>query len=136
MENLEVYYAQIKDLEDRINQLKKDKEDLEKDIISFYEEDFNEVLSKKPEPYGVSRIYIGNYSLEYTRPKVVSYDQDKMAKLWQRIEAYEDPSKYINIKYDVSEAKYKLFNDKIKVAFDDARTVKPGKIKIKIGESK
>lgn len=61
-------------------------------------------------------------------PKKVEWDQKKLARIAQRIySSGEDVSEYINVKYDVSEAKYKAWPTAFKAAFDDARTLKTGK---------
>lgn len=63
-----------------------------------------------------------------------------MPAIWDRIAATgDDPRQYIEVKYSVSEAKYKAWPDTLKQPFSTARTVTPGKPKFavrRVGEGK
>lgn len=63
--------------------------------------------------------------------KNVKWDQDGLAKIWNSIEsAGEDPTEYINLKYDVSENSYKSWPSHIKKSFEPIRIVEQSNPKI------
>jgi len=74
------------------------------------------------------------FNIETGRAKNVTWDQSALASASAVLasEWGENPSEYINQKLSVAEAKYKAWPEKIRSLFTDARTVKPGKISIKI----
>ena len=70
-------------------------------------------------------------------PKRVDWDQDRIAKLVERIRAGgDDPSQYVDIAIKVPERKYTAWPDHIRTQFEPARTVRTGKpsITLKLGE--
>ena len=74
------------------------------------------------------------FSIETSRAKNVSWDEFELILAENVLlnQWGEDPSEYINKKLTVSEAKFKAWPEKIRSLFTEARTVKPGKISIKI----
>ena len=91
------------------------------------------LLRKKTEPYGT--VHLGGLVIDF--PKKVTYDQPSLKELAQQImSAGEDPAEYIDIKYDVKEAKFKSWPSAIKNQFIAARTVKRGNASVKFATDK
>ena len=130
------YFKQINDIEDQIKELKRQKSALEADVMENFKEQFDNLLRQKDEPFGKVSLCHGEFVLEYTRPKKVEWDQDKVADLYKKISEHEDPSLYIKTKYDISETAYKNWPEAIKNTFLKARTVKngPQKVTIKLAD--
>ena len=60
--------------------------------------------------------------------KSVSWDQDELAAIAQRIASNGgDPAEYIDVKYSVSERKFAAWPDTLRRPFEAARTLKPAK---------
>ena len=71
--------------------------------------------------------------IKFGVPKTVKWDQAKLADLWLTIEkAGKDPFDYMNVTRDVPENRYKNWPSDIREAFEPARTVKTGKVTIKL----
>jgi hypothetical protein len=61
-------------------------------------------------------------------PKKVEWDQARLAALVERIRASgEDPAEYVELSYRVSERAYAVWPERIRSAFEPARTVRTGK---------
>ena len=87
---------------------------------------------------GVVHFDEGNVRVTADLSKKVDWDQGRLAEIARRIaEGGEDPRQYIEVKYSVSETKYKAWPDTLKQPFTPARTVTPGKPKFvvsRVGE--
>ena len=71
--------------------------------------------------------------IKFGVPKTVKWDQAKLADLWLTIEqAGKNPLDYMNVTRDVPENRYKIWPSDIREAFEPARTVKTGKVTIKL----
>ena len=61
-------------------------------------------------------------------PKRVDWDQTRLAALSEQIRAGgEDPSQYVEISFKVSERAYTAWPERIRAAFEPARTVRTGR---------
>ena len=89
---------------------------------------------------GTTHLIDGELDIAVEIDKTVKWDQAKLPVIWDRIAATgDDPRQYIEVKYSVSETKYKAWPDTLKQPFTPARTVTPGKPKFtvsRIGEGK
>lgn len=104
---------------------------LENDIYLATKDAINEAYRAKGSAYGVVHVN----GLTVNIPKKVTWDQSKLADMYAKIKlGNENPGDYIKVSYDVSETKYNAWPEAIRVAFDEARTVQPGKVTIKLGE--
>jgi len=87
---------------------------------------------------GTTHVIDGELDISVEIGKTVAWDQTKLPAIWDRIAATgEDPRQYIEVKYSVSETKFKAWPDTLKQPFSAARTVTPGKPKFavrRIGE--
>jgi hypothetical protein len=105
----------------------KREKDIKAAIITMYEKDFAELLSVKEEPFGVVNVVDGKFKLSATYPKKVTWDQTKLADLYEQIKkGNENPLDYMKVEYDVPETKYKAWPEVIKSEFVTARTVERG----------
>lgn len=130
--DLKQYANELHAIDTEMSVLKKRKTSLENDIIQYYAEDMAEAYSTKAEPFGKVTLSFNDVELCAITPKRVEWDQAKLAELYKRIGQHEDASQYIDVKYSVSETKYKSWPEDIKAAFLPARTIKPGAVKIEI----
>lgn len=111
----------------------KREKDIKAAIITMHEAQFAELLSKKPEPFGLVNIATDTHKLSATYPKKVTWDQSKLADLYEQIKkGNENPLDYMKVEYDVPEAKYKSWPEVIKSEFVTARTVERGNPTLKI----
>jgi hypothetical protein len=71
--------------------------------------------------------------VSYDLPKRVSWDQEKLKAIAERIVAAGEPlSEYIDVEFSVSEKRFTAWPTNMKEQFLDARTVKGGKPSIKV----
>lgn len=104
---------------------------LESDIYLANKDAINDAYSEKGSPYGTVHVN----GLTINTPKKVTWDQGKLADMYDKIKlGNENPGDYIKVSYDVSETKYNAWPESIRAAFDEARTVQPGKVTIKLGD--
>lgn len=118
-----------------ISSAKTKKDEYENQLMAMIAPEIQNGLDGKD--YGTATIETETKKIKVTLSKRVKWDQDKLKKLWDDIEASgEKPDEYINIKYDVSENAYKSWPSSISSAFDPARTVEVSKPTLKIEEKK
>lgn len=140
--NLKELLKEREELEDKASEIRAsiadELEDVQVDLDSI-KDNINEVISgpieqgrlKQGKGNGVFNAIIDGVQVKHDIPKIIAWDQDKLAGVYVKIEASgDDPQDYINIKYNITETKYKAFPDAIKNVFNPARTVKDGKAKI------
>jgi hypothetical protein len=77
---------------------------------------------------GTIRLQDGEVEIVADLPKKVEWDQAQLAALVERIRASgEDPAEYVELSYRVSERAYAAWPERIRTAFEPARTVRTGK---------
>ncbi len=77
---------------------------------------------------GIVRFQDGIVEIAADLPKKVEWDQQHLAALVERIRAGgEDPGEYVEIAFKVSERAYTSWPERIRAAFEPARTVRTGK---------
>jgi hypothetical protein len=104
-------------------------------LNSRYERRAAERRKTEGKDFGVARIEDGEFIVICDLPKEVSWHQDKLADLAERIRASgEAPTEYMSIDYSVSETKYNALPANLRAAFEPARTVKPKKPSFKFEE--
>lgn len=104
---------------------------LEGDVYLATKDAINEAYHAKGSAYGTVHVD----GLTVNTPKKVTWDQAKLADMYDKIKlGNENPEDYIKVSYDVSETKYNAWPEAIRAAFDEARTVQPGKVTIKLGD--
>ena len=66
-------------------------------------------------------------------PKRVEWDQAQLAAVVERIRVEgDDPAEYVDVAFKVPERKYAAWPSAIRAAFEDARTVRAGKLTFKL----
>lgn len=130
--------AEIDGYEKEIKGIKK-KIDVAKDILTKRRQDeIKEKYAAKDEPFGDIAVMVGDRKVKFTTSKKVEWNQDKLGKIYLQIasDPEEDVSDYIGVEYKVAENAYKNWPKKVQTIFQDARTVTPGKMAIKIEDEK
>lgn len=87
-----------------------------------------DALRESGRDFGTAHLINGPLRVTFELPKKVSWDQKQLATLAERIAAAGDPvGDYIDIKYSVSESRYKNWPATLQQQFASARTVEAGK---------
>lgn len=77
---------------------------------------------------GTVRFHDGSVEVTAELPKRVEWDQRRLAALAEQIRAGgEDPREYLDVSFKVSERAYSTWPERIRKAFEPARTVRTGK---------
>lgn len=77
---------------------------------------------------GTTHLTDGDLAITVEIKKSVSWDQDELAAIAQRIASNgDDPAEYIDVKYSVSERKFAAWPETLRRPFEAARTLKPAK---------
>ena len=77
---------------------------------------------------GIVRFQDGAVEVAVELPKRVEWDQRRLAALAEQIRAGgEDPGEYVELTFKVSERAYAAWPERIRSAFEPARTVRTGK---------
>jgi hypothetical protein len=77
---------------------------------------------------GTVRFQDGNVEVTADLPKRVEWDQTRLAALSEQIRAGgEDPGQYVEVSFKVSERAYTAWPERIRAAFEPARTVRTGR---------
>ncbi|MCZ8147583.1 MAG: hypothetical protein O9325_07020 [Roseomonas sp.] len=77
---------------------------------------------------GTVRFQDGSVEVTTELPKRVEWDQRRLAALAEQIRAGgEDPTEYLEVSFKVSERAYTAWPERIRKAFEPARTVRTGK---------
>lgn len=116
MNNLKQTYI---DLLEKEKQIKKDLAKVKQEILS---NNHNLIAGKTGTVHGED--------FTFNIPKKVKWDQEYLASLHEEIG--DTANEYIDVKYSVSENKYKSWPDVIRNKFIDARTMENGTPTIKV----
>jgi len=77
---------------------------------------------------GTVRFQDGAVEIVVDLPKKVEWDQTRLATLSEQIRTGgEDPGEYVEVSFKVSERAYAAWPERIRLAFEPARTVRTGK---------
>lgn len=77
---------------------------------------------------GIVRFENGTVEVAVELPKRVEWDQRRLAALVEQIRAGgDDPGEYVELSFKVSERAYAAWPERIRKAFEPARTVRTGK---------
>jgi hypothetical protein len=87
-----------------------------------------DALRESGRDFGTAHVFDGDFKISFELPKRVSWDQKQLAAMAERIAASGDPvGDYIDVKYSVSESRYKNWPATLQQQFASARTVEAGK---------
>ena len=77
---------------------------------------------------GTVRFQDGNVEVTADLPKKVEWDQRRLAALTEQIRiGGEDPGEYVEVSFKVAERAYAAWPERIRAAFEPARTVRTGR---------
>ena len=82
---------------------------------------------------GTIRFQDGEVEIVADLPKRVEWDQQRLAALAQHIRAGgEDPAEYLEVSFKVAERAYSAWPERIRQAFEPARTLRTGRPSFKL----
>ena len=106
---------------------------MEAEIMKLAHNQLAEQFNASDYGTGTASIKVGDYKVKVVISKKVSYEQDGLKAIFEQLAAnQEEPTEYIKVKYDVSEAAYKVWPSSLQKMFEPCRTVEPSKPTIKI----
>ncbi|CAK0772116.1 conserved hypothetical protein [Gammaproteobacteria bacterium] len=113
--------------------LKKTRAKVDAALEQRYGESCRTALLQSGRDFGITHIQDEEIQVSYDLPKRVSWDQAKLAVIAKNLAASgERLEDYIDVELSVSESRYKAWPSRIQEQFTPARTVKPGKVSIKL----
>lgn len=122
----------LSEVDDDLSELKLTRKALEAELLSMTVDDVVEQLSSSEYGCGTANLDIDGYKLKVIRAKKVSWNQDKLKEVRQKIiDSEANPDEYIKMELKVSETAYKNWPSNIQSAFEPARTVMPAPITFK-----
>jgi hypothetical protein len=87
-----------------------------------------DALRESGRDFGAARCFDGDLQVVFELPKRVSWDQQRLAELAERIvSGGEKVEHYIDAKLSVPESRFKNWPPALQAQFSGARTVEPGK---------
>ncbi len=93
-----------------------------------YGEQARAALLESGRDFGVTHLSDGDLRVTYELPKRVSWDQEQLSKIAERIAAAgERVQDFLDVDLSVSESRFNNWPPALKEQFAAARTVKPGK---------
>jgi hypothetical protein len=108
--------------------IKQSRDRLNTALEQRYGEQARQSLQESGRDFGVTHIDDGALQVTYELPKRVSWDQQRLAEMAERIAAAgENVADFIDVEYSVSESRFKNWPATLREQFEPARTVKPGK---------
>lgn len=123
----------LHELRNHIDELKRVEKLLEAEIMGMARDTIATQLADKDYGAGTATLDVEGLKCKVVVSKKVTYDQEGLAAIRQQLANNgEDPSEYIGVKYDVSEAAYKQWPSSLQKMFEPYRTVEPSKPTIKI----
>jgi hypothetical protein len=133
--------AELIDLLDSIGgRIKTAQAEVSKTLTARYAEQAKLQLLASGRDTGVTHLTDAGFDITAEIGKDVKWEQPALKQLARRIaEGGEDPAEYIEVRYSVSEAKYKAWPETIRSVFESARTVTPKAPKFslkQVGEGK
>jgi hypothetical protein len=116
------------DAREAVEAAKRTQDWIESVIARRYAERAAEARRAAGRDTGTIRLQDGEVEIVAELPKKVEWDQVRLAALVERIRASgEDPAEYVELSYRVSEHAYAAWPERIRTAFEGARTVRTGR---------
>jgi hypothetical protein len=104
-------------------------------IRTVYFDKLKQLRDLSGKEFGVVHLALDGIKVSETVPKKVTWDQEKLNELFDRIAtAGDDPRVYMKMELKIGEKEYEKFPAEIKTVFAEARTVTPGAPSIKFEE--
>lgn len=135
IEGLDDLFKNRERLERELKQIKNRINEVNKSIYEMTCESLDRDFSLKKDGCGTVSFATDCFDCKANITKKVEYDQSGLAKLYDQIvESGDDPSKYIDLKYNVKEKDFKSWDNHIQQAFVPYRTIKKSPVKITVKE--
>jgi len=134
-ESLNVLFTEQERLKERIAIIKTELDGINEDIEKTVEKQCKQARDLSGKDYGSIDIVVDGITVKHNVSKKVTWDGEKLAELWKKIEdAGDEPSAFIDkeIVYKIPEKKYDTIPNAMRTVFDKARTVDAGKSTIKL----
>lgn len=116
------------DARDGVEAAKSMQDWIEAAIALRYEQSAIGARAEARKDTGIVRFQDGTVEIAVELPKRVEWDQRRLAALAEQIRVGgEDPGEYLELTFKVSERAYTAWPERIRKAFEPARTVRTGK---------
>ena len=116
------------DARDAVDSAKRMQDWIEAAIALRYEQRAVGARAEARKDTGVVRFLDGTVEIAVELPKRVEWDQRRLATLAEQIRTGgEDPAEYVEAIFKVSERAYSAWPERIRAAFEPARTVRTGR---------
>ena len=128
MGDLKELLKQKSEIEEHIKNLQMSLSETIGDIESIVSGDL--LLQRKTtgKETGIISLLMSGVTVKQDIPKKVEWDQNILKDIYIKIkDADDDPSLYIDVKYNVPEKSYSTFPAQVQNMFNPARTIKTGK---------
>lgn len=113
--------------------LKSAKTKIDNAVNKRYGEQGLAALQHSGRDFGTAHFHAEGLSIKFELPKKVSWDQDKLKAIAERIAASgEALESYLDVKLAVAESRFNNWPPSLQEQFKDARTVEPGKAKFEL----
>lgn len=129
---VESLYNQQKKSEALKKEAKEIDAEVHKNLSELFQKPMNIAYGLKGDIFGIVHMETehSGFELDADTPKKVIWDQSELLSIGQKLqEKGIDPGTFIKVEMKVSEETYKNLTGEMKALFDNARTVKPEKIK-------
>ena len=122
-----------REIDERLKHDKDLKARLDGALVVRYSARAAEARQAQGKDTGTVRFDDGDFTVVADLPKRVDWDQVLLAATVERIRAAgDDPDQYVDVSYKVPERKYAAWPDGIRGAFEPARTVRVGALKVEL----
>lgn len=116
-----------------LDEAKRNRDWIESVIAARYGQRAVALRADQRKDTGVVRFEDGDVTVVADLPKKVEWDQAQLAALVERIRAGgDDPNEYVEVSLKVRERSYGAWPERIRAAFEPARTVRTGKATFKL----
>ena len=129
----ELCSKKIAELKEPVFQAQANMKEIDDQITAIILEPVKSVRLATGKDTGTVECLVQGVMVKSQTTKVVSWDQEKLAELRERIAQHnDDPDDYMKTKiaYSIDEKKYKDFPGQVKAIFAEARTVKSSNPKV------
>ena len=118
----------VADARDAVDSARRMQDWIEAAVALRYEQRAVGARAEARKDTGTVRFHDGAVEIAVEMPKRVEWDQRRLAALADQIRAGgEDPRDYLEVSFKVSERAYTAWPERIRKAFEPARTVRTGK---------
>ena len=133
--NLRELFNRKKTLLSSANEIKAQLKEVDKEIVSQVQEEFEKTRKKNDKHFGAITLNIDGFDVKQTIQKKVEWDQEYLLKAYEEMKASGiDPYENMSAKFTVAEKDYAKMPEDKKRYFAKARTEKQGTVNVEIVE--